>query len=406
MHIFISAGEPSGDLHGSNLIAHLRQLHPEARFVGFGGDKMRRAGCELLYPLCNLAVMWFVQVLLNLLTFIRLINQADRYFRDHKPDLVVLIDYPGLHWQIARRANRRGIPVVYFVPPQLWAWAGWRVKKMRRDVKLVLATLPFECPWYAQRGVNAEYVGHPYFDELPQQRLDGEFLASLPQSPARRIAILPGSRKQEVIHNLPTMLRTARRVKAQQPQACFLIASYNQAQAELARATLAQHPDLLNCVRICVGRTPEIIESAEVCLAVSGSVSLEMLYRLKPAVIVYRLSKLDLFVSRFFRKCRFITLVNLLADEELYPEFLADYCPAHAMAEHLLRWLNEPAQVAQLRSKLEQLRQQVGQPGACERAAQRIVEFLGQCKGQASDQTQPSDQTNGTDRANGQRQAA
>jgi lipid-A-disaccharide synthase len=378
MHIFISAGEPSGDLHGSNLIAHLRRLDPQARVVGFGGDKMRQAGCELLYPLCNLAVMWFVHVLRNIVTFIRLIHQADRYFRDHKPDVVVLIDYPGLHWQIARRANQRGIPVVYFVPPQLWAWAGWRVKKMRRDVKLVLATLPFEGPWYAQRGVHAEYVGHPYFDELPRQQLDAEFLARLPQPPARLVAILPGSRQQEVIHNLPTLLRAARLVHAQQPAASFLIASYNEAQAELARQTLADYPDLLGCVRVCVGRTPEVIASAEACMAVSGSVSLEMLYRLKPAVIVYRLSKLDLFVSRFFRKCRFITLVNLLADEELYPEFLADYCPAEAMAGHVLRWLNHPAEAAQLRGKLEQLRARVGQSGACERAARRIVDFLAQ----------------------------
>ena len=127
MRIFISAGEPSGDLHAANLIRSLRRRLPDTEFAGYGGAKMAGAGAHLLYPLVDLAVMWFLNVLLNLLTFIRLIFQADRYFRDERPDAVVLIDYPGLHWWIASRAKARGMPVFYFVPPQLWAWAGWRV---------------------------------------------------------------------------------------------------------------------------------------------------------------------------------------------------------------------------------------------------------------------------------------
>ena len=132
MRIFISAGEPSGDLHGANLIAGAPCAAAEAEFVGFGGPKMSEAGAKLLYPLVNLAVMWFLNVFLNIVTFIRLICRADRYFRDQKPDAVILIDYPGLHWWLAKRAKARGIPVFYYVPPQLWAWAGWRVKKVRR----------------------------------------------------------------------------------------------------------------------------------------------------------------------------------------------------------------------------------------------------------------------------------
>src|SRR5262245_31014389 len=127
MRIFLSAGEPSGDLHGANLIRELRRRHPDIEVVGFGGDRMTEAGARLLYPLCNLAVMWFLRVLTNLALFIRLTWRADRYFRDEKPDAVVLIDFPGFHWGLAKRAHARGIPVFYFVPPQLWAWAGWRV---------------------------------------------------------------------------------------------------------------------------------------------------------------------------------------------------------------------------------------------------------------------------------------
>ena len=176
MRIFIGAGEPSGELHGANLARSLQQLHPGVECVGFGGEGMEAAGCKLLYPLTRLAVMWFARVLANAHVFLKLISQADRYFRHHRPDAVVLIDYPGFNWWIARRAHFHGIPVFYFVPPQLWGWAGWRVKKMQRWVDRVLCSLPFEPDWYRQRGVNAEYVGHPYFDELIHQQIDDDFV--------------------------------------------------------------------------------------------------------------------------------------------------------------------------------------------------------------------------------------
>ncbi|MBV8677090.1 MAG: lipid-A-disaccharide synthase, partial [Planctomycetaceae bacterium] len=178
MRLFISTGEPSGDLHAANLIHSLRKCLPDAEFVGFGGPRMAAAGADLLYPLVELAVMWFVRVLLNLPTFIRLLFQANRYFRDQRPDAVILIDYPGFNWCVARRAKRHGIPVFYYVPPQIWAWAGWRVEKVRKYVDQVLCALPFEPAWYHARGVpGATHVGHPYFDELAERELDEAFLA-------------------------------------------------------------------------------------------------------------------------------------------------------------------------------------------------------------------------------------
>ena len=171
MRIFISAGEPSGDLHGANLIQALRDDVPDAEFVGYGGPKMREAGAALLYPLVNLAVMWFLNVFLNIITFIRLILRADRYFRDRKPDAVILIDYPGLHWWIAKRARARGVPVFYYVPPQLWAWAGWRVKKIQRTVDLVLCSLPFEPDWYrAARCLAGRIRGPPVLRRAQRAR--------------------------------------------------------------------------------------------------------------------------------------------------------------------------------------------------------------------------------------------
>jgi lipid-A-disaccharide synthase len=202
MKIFFSVGEPSGDLHGSNLIRELRARRPDCEFVGYGGPRMAAAGCELHEDLTKLAVMWIVQVALNIHKFWGLYKRADAYFRDHRPDAVVLIDYPGFNWWIAARAKAHGIPVIYYGVPQLWAWAGWRIKKMRRYIDYVLCKLPFEERWYRERGCNATFVGHPYFDQLRAERLDAEFIDQLQAGDGPLVAILPGSRTQEVKSNL------------------------------------------------------------------------------------------------------------------------------------------------------------------------------------------------------------
>ena len=176
MKIFFSVGEPSGDLHGANLIRELRRRRPDCEFVGYGGPRMAAAGCALHEDLTKLAVMWLLHALLNIHKFWNLACRADRYFRHHQPDAVVLIDYPGFNWWIARRAKAHGIPVFYYGVPQMWAWAGWRMKKMRRFVDHVLCKLPFEEAWYRDRGCNATFVGHPYFDQLRAEQLDAKFI--------------------------------------------------------------------------------------------------------------------------------------------------------------------------------------------------------------------------------------
>ena len=153
MRIFISAGEPSGDHHAANLIHALRRRLPDAEFVALGGPEVQKAGAQLLYPLIQLAVMWFGRVILNFHKFLAIGSLVDRHFANHRPDVVILIDYPGLHWWLAWCARVRGIPVFYYVPPQLWAWGGWRVKKVRKYVDHVLCSLPFEPDWYHDRGV-------------------------------------------------------------------------------------------------------------------------------------------------------------------------------------------------------------------------------------------------------------
>lgn len=366
MHLFVSAGEPSGDLHGANLVRALRSHHPGVRVTGFGGDRMAAAGADLLYPLTKLAVMGVRRVVQNIRTFVRLGHQARQHFVTERPDAVVLIDYPGFHFALAKRAKAAGVPVYFFVPPQLWAWAGWRVRKVRRYFDGVLTALPFEDDWFRARGVNTHYVGHPYFDELAAQRLDPMFLAAQRGRPGRVVGLLPGSRDQEVQGNFRGMLAAAGRVRASRPDARFLVAAFNEPQAALCRE-LAAGSGLP--VEVHVGRTPEVIELAEACVSVSGSVSLELMNRLKPAVIVYRGGKLLALAAHFFLNVRYITLVNLLADESVYPEYATPTDRSAEVAGHVARWLGDPAAMAGRVDKLRAVKAAVAKPGACDRAA-------------------------------------
>jgi lipid-A-disaccharide synthase len=372
MRIFFSAGEPSGDVHGANLIRALRVRHPQIECLGFGGERMAEAGCRLLYPLCRLAVMWFARVLANAHVFLDLISKADRFFRHHRPDAVVLIDYPGFNWWLARRARFHGIPVFYFVPPQLWAWGGWRVKKMQRFVDHVLCSLPFEKSWYEARGVTAQYVGHPFFDELPEQQLDPAFLDRQTDRGGTIIGLLPGSRTQEVKRNVSTLVRTAQAIHRDRPDTRFLFACFKPAQRELVDHYLEAHPG--TPIETFVGRTPEIIELARACVAVSGSVSLELLWREKPSVILYRVGRLDLAVARRFIKSPFISLVNLLAQKEVFPEFLTDHCQAPAIARRVLEWLEDEQEYMAVRDELSRLKEREAESGACRRTAEFILQ--------------------------------
>ncbi|MCS7306689.1 MAG: lipid-A-disaccharide synthase [Thermoguttaceae bacterium] len=394
LRVFFSAGEPSGDIHAANLIRQLQAQWPSVEAVGFGGPRMAQAGANLHIDLTQLAFMWFGRVVRHLPTFWNLVSWADRYFRHRRPEAVVLVDYPGLNWWIARRAQVHKIPVFYYAPPQIWAWARWRVRKMRRLVNLVLCALPFEAPWLQQHGCQAVYVGHPFFDELEQQKLDTGFLRSLQQQ-GRWVTILPGSRMQEVGANLPAFLKTAYLVHQAVPEVRFAVAAYRPDQAHLAYQQITA-AGLPMPIQVYVGKTPELIALADCCLACSGSVSLELLYRAKPTVIHYRVGPLAYYIQQYFRKVKYITLVNLLAMEDplhppdlrpydpsgpeadwvLFPEYLSYKDSSGQMAKHLIQWLTEPGLRAAWIRRLESLRKVVVQPGAANRSAQIILRYL------------------------------
>jgi lipid-A-disaccharide synthase len=404
--VFFSAGEPSGDMHGANLIRALRQLDPALQAVGYGGPQMAQAGCHLHADLTQLAVMWLLRALLHLHQFARHLWRAARYFDRHRPDAVVLIDFPGFNWWIARCAKRRGIPVFYYAPPQVWAWARWRVKKMRRYVDHVLCSLPFEQQWYQQHGCRAVLVGHPYFDEVHHRQLDAAFVCDM-RSHGRLVTILPGSRTQEVKHNLRWLYRAAQRVRQAVPDVRLAVAAFKPEHARFAAQMARQHG--LE-VEVHVGRTPELIHAAHCCMAVSGSVSLELLYHARPTVILYWITRTAYVVQSFFRKVKYITLVNLLACDDafgpdlrpydpaapgaqhvLFPEYLTCRDRSPQIAEHVVGWLTDPTAHAALVARLRQLRDSVCRPGAARTAAAYILQHAAPARrAAAGDAPQPS----------------
>jgi lipid-A-disaccharide synthase len=379
MRIFFSVGEPSGDLHGSRLMRELQRRHPGVECVGFGGPLMEREGGNFLFRLTEMAVMGFIAVIPMLWKFYQLYRRAKRNLAEQRPDAVILIDFPGFNWWIAKAAKRQGIPVFYYLPPQLWGWAPWRVKRVKKFVDHVLCALPFEQEWFRQHGVTAtEYVGHPFFDEVAERTIDRRFIASVTSGKAGvapLVAILPGSRGHEVRQNFPVQLEIMQRLYRCLPGVQFVVANYKESQRDLCKQLLKEKSAKLP-VRFFVGRTSDLIEACDAGLLCSGSVSLEFLARAKPAVVVYRIPRLYHRVAKFVLTCRFITLPNLMADRMLYPEYLTSGDPAPVVEDAtnvLLRWLIDGRAAAEVTAAITTLRSRHGASGATSKAAAAIL---------------------------------
>jgi len=397
MRVFLSAGEPSGDHHAAVLVRELRARRPDVECLGLGGPAMAAAGCRLVADLTQLAVMWFLRVVLSIHRFVDLARRAERSFLDERPDICVLIDFPGFHWWLAWRAKRHGIPVVFYCPPQIWAWASWRMAKMRRLVDHVLAPLPFEHEWFLAQGMTSTLVGHPFFDAAEAHSHPD----SLPEAEGAGgagplVVLLPGSRGQEITANLGSILRAAAVIGRAVPEARFAVAALHERHAARVREAIAASSELRRLgIAVVAGRARELIGRASAAVAVSGSVSLELLEAGVPTVIVYRISGLAYVVQSFFRRARFITLVNLLAcraavgpvrpvllpprgvppadPEAVFPEYLAVADPAERAAGHVVEWLVDPASLALARSRVEAVAAPVAHPGSAARAATAVL---------------------------------
>ncbi|WP_145384597.1 lipid-A-disaccharide synthase [Stieleria neptunia] len=394
--IFFSVGEPSGDQHAARLIRALKGRQPELTIRGFGGQEMRRAGCAVDLDLTEHAVVGILEVLPKLREFFGFADQAEAIFAAGGVDAVVLVDFPGFNWHIAKRAKKYGIPVIYFCPPQLWAWGGWRVKKMKATVDHVLAVLPIEEQFFGGHGIPTSFVGHPFFDAVSESQPDASLMQSLtaaaPQ--AQTVAVLPGSRTHEVHRNWPVMLDAIAELSAANPETRFAVAAYREKHFEFCKTTAAAKTAASGRplpIDFYWGATSEVIEHAACAMMVSGSVSLELMARQTPAAVVYRVGRFLYAFGKCVVKVESMTLPNLMpeasgpgsdgagSNERVFPEIVSVGNPATAkdfLVATVGRMLNDPQYLAMKRRQLAGLRDRYAKPGACDRAAAKLLKLL------------------------------
>ncbi len=386
MHLFFSVGEASGDQHAAHLIRELKRRRSDVKCVGYGGEAMRAAGCDLHFRLTDMAVLGFFVAIPLIWKFWKLAQQARQYFETERPDAVVLIDFPGFNWWIAKYAKRSGVRVIYYLPPQMWAWAGWRIKWVRRFIDDVISVLPFERDWYAERGVKVEYVGHPFFDEVAEHQLDADFVEGWTTKKHRNVAILPGSRDREVRHCFPIMVDAMRQLHERHPDVRFLVACYKESHRRFCSSFLLTNASRLP-VHLFVGKTSEVIQTGECCLMVSGSVSLEVLARGKPAAMLYWSSWPTFLIAKVILTVKYGSLPNLFVDREVMPEAIfagnsRKLLPKLVEAIH--GWLSVDDRMQAARYEMLDLRSRFAQTGATSRAADILLQRL------VHDQTVPA----------------
>ena len=374
MKIFFSVGEPSGDLHGSNLIREMLHRDNGIECVGFGGPLMEKAGCTLLFDLTQFAVMWFVKVFLNLHRFIGFARQAERYFKENSIDAVVLIDYPGFNLKLAAYASEKGIPVIFFNSPQIWAWRKGRLDTIKRVVDKMIVLFPFEEEIYQQAGVDVSWVGHPLLDEIGQEsdsaalRENCGLRADLPL-----LAIAPGSRPSEMRKHLPTMLEALPEIEKKIGEfQCILPVAESLDFDEVRRKASSSSV----YVAVVPEQFLESVRASDAAVIASGTASLQTGLALKPFVIVYRVSPLTYMIARLLAETKYIGMVNVLADKEIVPELLQNEFTVSSITDHAVRLLQDHDYRGTMISELKKIGLKLGEPGAYRRAAKCIENFI------------------------------
>lgn len=362
---FLVAGEASGDLHGANLIKEIRLKDPEAEIQFYGGDKMQAQGGLLLKHYADMAFMGFTEVLLNLRTIFKNMAKCKKDILNFQPDLVVLIDFPGFNLKIAEFAKQQGIKNCYYISPKVWAWNQKRVLKIKRIVDKMLCILPFEVDFYKEWGFEANYVGNPLMDEIEAFKKNESFgKEHAVQKPI--IALLPGSRKQEIERLLPEMLKMV----PLYPEYEFMVAAAPSFEPSYYQNMMGANP-----VKLVFQDTYNLVASADAAIVASGTATLETALLRTPQIVVYKGGAISIAIARLVVKIRFISLVNLIVDRKIVTELIQnDFNIGNTKKE--LDLILQGVGRAQMLADYEELAEKVGRAGASERAASIIIGYL------------------------------
>jgi len=377
--VLIVAGEASGDAHAARLVAAMRGELPSVQVFGVGGEALAREGVELLFPAAALAVVGLSEVAAKLPAVVRALLTLGRAMRRRRPSLVILVDFPDFNFWVARLARWHGIPVMYFISPQVWAWRRYRVRTIARLVDRMVVIFPFEAEFYEQHGVQADFVGHPFRETLPPPPPRREWLAAHGLDPDRlTVAVLPGSRLSEVERFLPLMLDAARLLLQSLPGCQFVLPL---ASTIPAQCVAAQVSGFGGPLQVVPGQAYEALTAAHLALVASGTVTLEAALAATPTVIVYRVSALSALVARLLIRVEHVGMANLLAGERLFPELLQEQFTPESLALEALAFVREPRRLETVGQGLRRILTRLGGPGASARAARVALSLINRAAG-------------------------
>ncbi len=376
--LFVLAGEVSGDMHASGVIAELLKARPEIKVFGIGGQKLRQLGADLLYDTAQMSIMGLVDVLKHSVFLRRVIRDLKEAVHREKPFAALLVDYPGMNLIMARFLHKLGIPVIYYISPQVWAWKEGRVKAIRAHVDRLLVIFDFEVEFFRRHGINAEFVGHPVIEELAEVTLFSRelFFKKHTLAPETRlIGLLPGSRKQEIAHIFPEMLKAARLLSHEYP-AVFLFGRAQNLNEEVYRV-LSEYRDLsvIDCSAY------EVMQYSELVLVTSGTATFESLCFGVPMIVVYKTGKLNYLIGRQLVKLKNISLANivvkgLMSDERAVPELIQHEAHGVEIFRHARMILDNAHVASTMRRELLAARAKLAEVSPSPRVAGILQEYL------------------------------
>ncbi|NIS60707.1 MAG: lipid-A-disaccharide synthase [Proteobacteria bacterium] len=374
--ILIVAGETSGDLLGAHLVKAVLSMDPGLRFYGVGGKHLRSMGTDVIFDSSELSVVGIVEVFSRLQSNYRAFRWLKRSLDWNRPALVVLIDFPELNLRLAKEAFKRKIPVFYYISPQVWAWREGRVKKIAKLVHKLVVILPFEVPFYRQRGIDCEFVGHPLIDivkpHLSKQEAHEKFLLDKDR---RTIGLLPGSRKEEVQNLLPVLLKSAHLLLRDFPNLQFIIPlapAIDRFQVEKSIA------DFNLDIRVVGEHIYDVLNICDLVITASGTATLEAAIMRTPMIIVYKVSFFSYLVGRLLVKVKSIGLVNLIAEKRIVPELIQGQASPINIFNEASKMLKNPRALSMIRGELDKVKEQLGAPGTSQRAAQILYRVIHQ----------------------------
>ncbi len=368
--LFFLAGEQSGDLHGSLVISHLRQIMPDLKIDGIGGPMMQKAGMNCIHSSDELAVIGFVEVIRNLRHLYGILADVTSWLERERPDMVILIDYPGFNQRVAEIARNLGIHVLYYICPQVWAWHASRVQKFTRLINEAVVVFPFEVDIWARAGSEVNWFGHPLIGVAEPSAPREEIVKMLQTGDASLVSLLPGSRTQEIYYIFPVLLDAAELILMQRPNTRFLLPVANTIDDERILAHLKGRNLPITMLR---GQTYDAISVSDVCLVASGTATLETAIIGTPMVVVYKVNWLTSLISKFVIEAEHIGLPNVIAGRRIVPEFIRGDFKADVIARETISILEDPQKQKLMRDELAKVRASLGEKGASRRVAEHIA---------------------------------